>query len=169
MIEDEAAQQVVAFYDAILKSRGIRLAPDSMILDYGCGSGRHTYEYVDAGFRNAFGYDVQNYVALRAPADRERFRFDPLPSNVGGYPTMSQVPWPDNTFDFVFATSVFEHVMDQEVAYAGIIGCSSVAARSSISFRRNGARSKRTSTFPSAVSSPRDPILNFGPSSAFAA
>jgi SAM-dependent methyltransferase len=120
MIEDEAAQQVVAFYDAILKSRGIRLVPDSMILDYGCGSGRHTYEYVDAGFRNAFGYDVQNYVALRAPADRERFRFDPLPGNVGGYPTMSKVPWPDNTFDFVFASSVFEHVMDQEVAYAEI-------------------------------------------------
>jgi SAM-dependent methyltransferase len=64
MIEDEAAQQVVTFYDAILKSRGIALAPDNMILDYGCGSGRHTYEYIDAGFRNAFGYDVQNYVAL---------------------------------------------------------------------------------------------------------
>jgi SAM-dependent methyltransferase len=86
MIEDEAAQEVVAFYDAILKSRGIRLAPDSMILDYGCGSGRHTYEYLDAGFHNAFGYDVQNYVVLRSPADRERFRFDPLPGNVGGYP-----------------------------------------------------------------------------------
>jgi SAM-dependent methyltransferase len=120
MLEDESAQEVVAFYDAILKSRDIRLAPDSMILDYGCGSGRHTYEYLDAGFRNAFGYDVQNYVALRSPADRERFRFDPLPGNVGGYPTMSKVPWPDDAFDFVFATSVFEHVMDQEVAYAEI-------------------------------------------------
>ena len=120
MIEDEGAQEVVSFYGAILKSRGVRLAPDSMILDYGCGSGRHTYEYLDAGFRNAFGYDVQNYVALRSPADRERFRFDPLPGNVGGYPTMSKVPWPDGTFDFVFATSVFEHVMDQELAYAEI-------------------------------------------------
>jgi len=79
MIEDESAQQVVAFYDAILKSRGIRLAPESMILDYGCGSGRHTYEYLEAGFGNAFGYDIQNYVALRAPADGEHFRFDPCP------------------------------------------------------------------------------------------
>jgi SAM-dependent methyltransferase len=73
MIEDEAAQQVVTFYDAILKSRGVALAPDNMILDYGCGSGRHTYEYIDAGFRNAFGYDVQNYVALRSPSEREHF------------------------------------------------------------------------------------------------
>jgi SAM-dependent methyltransferase len=91
MIEDEGAQQVVAFYDAILESRGIRLAPDSMILDYGCGSGRHTYEYLDAGYCNAFGYDLQNYVALRAPKDRERFRFDPIPGNAGGYPRMSEV------------------------------------------------------------------------------
>src|SRR5258708_843626 len=107
MIEDEGAQQVVAFYDAILESRGIRLAPDSMILDYGCGSGRHTYEYLDAGYCNAFGYDLQNYVALRAPKDRERFRFDPIPGNAGGYPRMSEVPWPADTFHFIFATSVF--------------------------------------------------------------
>jgi methyltransferase family protein len=120
MIEDEAAQQVVAFYDAILKSRGVALAPDNMILDYGCGSGRHTYEYIDAGFRNAFGYDVQNYVALRSPSDREHFRFDPRPDHAGGYPTMTRIPWPDETFDFVFATSVFEHVTDQELAYAEI-------------------------------------------------
>jgi SAM-dependent methyltransferase len=120
MIEDESAQPVVAFYAAILKSRGIRLVPDSMILDYGCGSGRHTYEYLEAGFRNAFGYDVRDYVALRSPADRDRFRFDPRPGDVGGYPTMSSVPWPADTFDFVFATSVFEHVMDQELAYAEI-------------------------------------------------
>ncbi|HXL47414.1 MAG TPA: class I SAM-dependent methyltransferase [Xanthobacteraceae bacterium] len=120
MIEDEGAQQVVAFYDAILESRGIRLAPDSMILDYGCGSGRHTYEYLDAGYCNAFGYDLQNYVALRAPKDRERFRFDPIPGNAGGYPRMSEVPWPADTFHFIFATSVFEHVADQELAYAEI-------------------------------------------------
>ncbi len=120
MIEDEGAQQVVAFYDAILESRGIRLAPDSMILDYGCGSGRHTYEYLDAGYCNAFGYDLQNYVALRAPKDRERFRFDPIPGNAGGYPRMSEFPWPADTFHFIFATSVFEHVADQELAYAEI-------------------------------------------------
>jgi len=30
---------------------------------------------------------------------------------------MSAVPWPDNTSDFVFATSVFEHVIDRETAY----------------------------------------------------
>ena len=33
---------------------------------------------------------------------------------------MTKVPWPDNTFDFVFATQVFEHVSDQELAYSEV-------------------------------------------------
>jgi SAM-dependent methyltransferase len=120
MIEDPSAQSVVEFYDAILKSRGRHLSRESVILDFGCGSGRHTYEYLDAGFRDAFGYDVKNYVDLRSPADLERFRFDPMHPNASEYPSMTKIPWPDNTFDFVFATSVFEHVSDQELAYSEV-------------------------------------------------
>ena len=33
---------------------------------------------------------------------------------------MTKVPWPDSTFDFVFATQVFEHVSDQELAYSEV-------------------------------------------------
>lgn len=120
MIEDEVAQQVVVLYGAILESRGRALSPDSMILDFGCGSGRHTYEYLDAGFHNAFGYDVQNYVRLRTPADRDRFRFDPRPRQANGYPLMTEIAWSDDSFDFVCATQVFEHVADQELAYREI-------------------------------------------------
>src|SRR5437899_2901329 len=117
MLEDKDAQQVVEFYKAILQSRGYALSSASTILDFGCGTGRHTYEYLDAGFPNAFGYDVQNYVDLRSPADIARFRFDPMPAHPNNYPAMSAIPWPDNVFDFVFATSVFEHVSNQELAY----------------------------------------------------
>jgi SAM-dependent methyltransferase len=116
MIEDEGAQQVVDFYGAILRSRGRTLSAESMILDFGCGTGRHTYEYLEAGFPNTFGYDVRNYVRLRAAADAARFRFDAAPKNPDSYPSMSAIPWPNESFDFVFATSVFEHVADQELA-----------------------------------------------------
>ena len=81
-----------------------------------CGSGRHAYEFLDAGFPHVSGYDVQDYVKLRLPADRDRFRFDPTSGDGTEYPAMTEVPWPDNTFDFVFATQVFEHVSDQELA-----------------------------------------------------
>ena len=80
MREDPAAQPVVQFYDAILRSRGHVLSPESMILDFGCGSGRHTYEYLDAGFRNAFGYDVRNYVNLRSPEDATVSASTPTPT-----------------------------------------------------------------------------------------
>src|SRR6185369_9944053 len=120
MLEDPAAQEVVELYSGILKSRGRSLSPASVIRDYGCGSGRHAYEFLDAGFRHVFGYDVQDYVKLRSPGDSERFRFDPTSGNGMEYPSMTKVPWPDNTFDFVFATQVFEHVSDQELAYSEI-------------------------------------------------
>src|SRR4051812_36464591 len=73
-----------------------------------------------AGFPHVSGYDVQDYVKLRLPADRERFRFDPTSGDGTEYPAMTKVPWPDNTFDFVFATQVFEHVSDQELAYSEV-------------------------------------------------
>jgi SAM-dependent methyltransferase len=120
MLEDPSAQQVVELYDGILKSRGLALSPASVILDYGCGSGRHAYEFLDAGFHHVFGYDVQDYVKLRSSADVERFRFDPTSGDGTEYPSMTKVPWPDNTFDFVFATQVFEHVSDQELAYSEV-------------------------------------------------
>jgi SAM-dependent methyltransferase len=120
MRKDEAAQQVVELYGNILKSRGRALSPDSVILDFGCGSGHQTYEFLDAGFRNAFGYEVQNYIDLRSPSDLEHFRFDPMPRRPGGWGSMTSISWPDDTFDFVSASSVFEHVVDQELAYREI-------------------------------------------------
>jgi SAM-dependent methyltransferase len=120
MKKDEAAQRVVGLYSGILASRGRPLAPDSMILDFGCGSGTQTYEFLDAGYRNSFGYEVQNYIKLRSPVDLERFRFDPMPRRPGGWGSMTEISWPDDTFDFVFASSVFEHVVDQELAHREI-------------------------------------------------
>jgi len=120
MIEDPSAQRVVELNNAILKSRGGIVSAQSMILDFGCGSGRHTYEYLEAGFPNAFGYDVKNYVNLRSAADIAHFRFDPISADGIDYPPMSKIPWPDNVFDFVFATSVFEHVREQKLAFSEI-------------------------------------------------
>jgi len=120
MIEDPSAQRVVDLNHAILKSRGGIVSAQSVILDFGCGSGRHTYEYLDAGFPNAFGYDVKNYVKLRSAADIAHFRFDPMPADRSDYPPMSEIPWPDDVFDFAFATSVFEHVREQKLAFSEI-------------------------------------------------
>lgn len=112
-----AKDRIVELNGAILRDHGVTLARDASVLDYGCGSGRYTYAYRDAGYENAFGYDIQSYLDLRSPDDASFFRFDANHGPLDSYPAMTSVPWPDNTFDFIFATSVFEHVMDQETAY----------------------------------------------------
>ncbi|MGO3931013.1 class I SAM-dependent methyltransferase [Rhodopseudomonas pseudopalustris] len=118
--DPDAQTNFVGLNDAILREHGIHLTRDAVILDYGCGSGRFTYDYHDAGYSNTFGYDVKNYLSLRSPDDVEFFRFDDNQGPADTFPRMSSIPWPDNTFDFVFATSVFEHVIDQETAYREI-------------------------------------------------
>ena len=89
---------------------------DWAILDYGCGSGRHVYEYLDRGYSHVQGYDIGDFVVPRQATDVARFRF----GAIDGDGHMSPLPWPSDTFDFVFATSVFEHVRDQATAYAEI-------------------------------------------------
>jgi SAM-dependent methyltransferase len=111
----------VRLNNGILADCGVVLPKDAMILDYGCGSGRFTYGYLDSGYPNSFGYDVKNYLSLRSPEDIRHFRFDENQGPADSYPRMSAVPWPDDTFDFVFATTVFEHVMDPKVAYREIV------------------------------------------------
>ncbi|HLT92776.1 MAG TPA: class I SAM-dependent methyltransferase [Woeseiaceae bacterium] len=81
------------------------LPKDAMILDFGCGSGRNTYALLDLGYENVYGFDIKDYVQLRSPADRSRFRTRLQPDG--------RLPYDDATFDLVISDQVFEHVLDQ--------------------------------------------------------
>ena len=107
------AEKVVALNNRILGQHGIDLSLSADILDFGCGEGRHTYEYLDAGYKNIIGFDIQNYLALRQKSDLGYFRF---PESEDDY----SLPFPDNSFDFVTSTQVFEHVQDQQEAISEI-------------------------------------------------
>ena len=113
MKELAAGQQVVPLNERILRDRRIELAKQDYILDFGCGSGRHVYEHIDHGYENIFGYDVQQYLDLRDPADASRFRLEETTS-------MTRIPFPDDYFDFVYSYSVFEHVLEQEKSFREI-------------------------------------------------
>ena len=62
---------------ALCEAKGIPVRKNAWILDYGCGAGRRVYELLDAGYLNASGYDVLDYLELRNPADRKRFYIAP--------------------------------------------------------------------------------------------
>ena len=101
-------QRVVDLTLAILRDHGIQLNETAKILDFGCGSGRHVYEFRDRGF-DAVGVDNQDYARPRNSEDAALF------ATVRWEPTY-RLPYADGTFDFVHSTSVFEHVMDYQAA-----------------------------------------------------
>jgi SAM-dependent methyltransferase len=96
---------------AVCEAKGIPVHKDARILDYGCGAGGRVYELLDAGYVHASGYDVLDYLKLRDPADRERFHIAPD----------GHIPVPDASFDFVFSDQVFEHVLNQPLAWQEIV------------------------------------------------
>jgi SAM-dependent methyltransferase len=103
-------QSVHDYQREILHEFGHALSSASHILDFGCGIGRHTYEYLDRGFPHTCGFDIRDYLVLRKPEDRQRFF-------IGEEGRDSTIPIADDAFDFVFSTSTFEHVMEPERMY----------------------------------------------------
>ncbi len=96
---------------ALCEAKGISVQKESRILDYGCGAGGRVYQLMDAGYPNASGYDVLDYLKLRDPADRKRFHIAPD----------GRIPVANDSFDFVFSDQVFEHVLDQAMAWQEVI------------------------------------------------
>jgi len=100
----------------ICERKGILIKSDSYILDFGCGDGHRVYQLIDFGFKNSFGFNKADYmggdnpVNLRRQGDIRMFRF-----SVDG-----TIPFPDMYFDLVFSDQVFEHVLEQEVAFREI-------------------------------------------------
>jgi len=106
-------QKVVSLFEKILMENNITLSHNNHILDFGCGSGHHVYEYLDSGYQNVFGFDTKNYVSLREPPDISHFRFNETGDLIS-------LPFPDNYFDFVYSNQVFEHVIDKKKSFEEI-------------------------------------------------
>jgi SAM-dependent methyltransferase len=102
-------QRVVEIFEAIGRATGHSIGVD--VLDFGAGAGRHVAEFRAAGY-NALGVDQQHasHTAGSAPAEYLR-RVEP--------PHFT-LPFPSGSFDFVFSTSVMEHVLDPGIALTQI-------------------------------------------------
>lgn len=91
----------------IIKEFGYDLSPESVIMDFGCGSGKRVKELCDLGYQ-AFGcgtrFITEEDVDIEAMMRQGIIRTIDLKDY--------ELPFEGNTFDFIFSHSVFEHVQN---------------------------------------------------------
>lgn len=90
---------------AIIKEFGYDLNSESVIMDFGCGSGKKVKNFRDLGYQ-AFGcgtrFNSEDDIDTEAIMRDGIIRTIDLENYI--------LPFEDNTFDFIFSESVFEHV-----------------------------------------------------------
>jgi ubiquinone/menaquinone biosynthesis C-methylase UbiE len=89
------------------KDLGHELSKDSLIMDFGCGNGENVQLFREAGF-NAFGCDI-NFIDNSSKTTRNLIDDSIIKLiDTANY----TLPFKDNTFDYIYSNSVFEHVQD---------------------------------------------------------
>jgi SAM-dependent methyltransferase len=104
----------VAVYFTLFVTRlGFYPSGGTKILDFGCGAGDMVYRLRDMGF-DAYGFDIHDRVSYRHDKDRRYFGFAPALTSDTSDTRMGEqysIPFPDDTFDLVYSSSVIEHVL----------------------------------------------------------
>ena len=104
-------QRVVAVFEHISRAAGQPLEPGISVLDFGAGAGRHVAEFRKAGY-DAWGAD-QAFMSHEEGSVEIDFLRRVEPPDFA-------LPFAASEFDFVYSTSVMEHVVDPGRALAEI-------------------------------------------------
>jgi ubiquinone/menaquinone biosynthesis C-methylase UbiE len=91
----------------IIKELGFNLSPESVIMDFGCGSGKMVKELRDLGYQ-AFGCGTR-FITTEG-VDTETMMKEGIIRTIDFH--AYRLPFEDNSIDFVFSHSVFEHVQN---------------------------------------------------------
>jgi SAM-dependent methyltransferase len=100
-------QRVIPVLESIAEAAGLSLRPDMRLLDFGAGAGRHVSEFRRAGYE-AWGVDM-TFTSHEPGSAGDEFlvRLDPPDY---------RLPFGESEFDFVYSTTVMEHVVDPRAA-----------------------------------------------------
>jgi SAM-dependent methyltransferase len=96
------------------------ISPDSVILDFGCGAGNDVREFRKKGYR-AYGCDIDNFYEDTQNSCRAEKLIGPGETIFARIDLINyRIPFPDETFDYVFSNQVFEHVQNYSQALSEI-------------------------------------------------
>jgi SAM-dependent methyltransferase len=98
---------VVPVFEHIASAVGHPLERTTDVLDFGAGAGRHVAEFRDAGYE-ALGVDQDFSSHAEGSVETRFLRRVEAPDYV--------LPFEDDSFDFVYSTSVMEHVVNPGTA-----------------------------------------------------
>jgi len=103
-----------------LERNGFPLArfPEWRGLDAGCGNGRYTLGLKQLGMREMVGLDLSELNLSDARAKLERRPFPGVSYKQG---SLLEIPFPDNSFDFVFCNGVVHHTIDYDKAVGELV------------------------------------------------
>lgn len=93
---------------SVLKDKGYEVGKDSFIVDFGCGEGRRVRTLRERGY-NAVGCDIFDNLERQRNTPHTKEMVEKghiLPIDTTPY----RLPFEDESVDFVYSTTVFEHV-----------------------------------------------------------
>jgi SAM-dependent methyltransferase len=100
-----------------IRYESLELRPEHLLLDLGCGAGRHTFEALQRGAR-VIAADLDDS-ALKDVHQVAAAMF-PAPSLLCVTSDALRLPFADTTFDHIVVSEVLEHIPSDEVAMAEI-------------------------------------------------
>lgn len=88
---------------------------DQLILDAGCGTGRHTFHMARSGARAVVAMDFSQAIEVAARNNRDN------PNTHFVQADIYHPPFPPGTFDFVYSLGVLHHLPDPEKGFRSLL------------------------------------------------
>ena len=99
----------------------LELEPNSKFLDLGCGEGRHCFGAYMSENIDVFGFDMSLSDVSTAKKNFDQFNENKYSKSCNfGVADAKNMPFKDNTFDFIVCSEVLEHIIDYQSALSEI-------------------------------------------------
>lgn len=114
---DAEFKAMAGLFERRFVKNGIRLdLAGKLCIDLGCGSGRYAIAMADLGAKESHGFDLSELAIADATARAHRLGYDGKCIFRQG--SMLELPYPDESFDFVCCNGVIHHTTDPKRALA---------------------------------------------------